>query len=300
MRFAPILLALLFILCASLPARAFRQPPTNLGATSFLDGGGAPPGLFVIPYIQLVEGSAALDDEGKRIPGGARVSALVSLTQVYLLTHRKMLGGNLALDLVVPLIAPGGSGSIGPFPVTANRAGLGDVVLGPAIQWNGHALFGRPYHHRFETYAVLPTGRYDRAYLANPGSNLISVEPYYAFTWLFSDAWEASARLHYAFHGVNRATDTRPGQAFHLNYAVSRALLPLLRLGVAGYWLQQASEDRVAGVRQSGSKERVFAAGPGAVLHAPGASFVISHQIESAVRNRFRGSRTTLQVLLAF
>lgn len=291
---------IVLVFALSIPAAAFKQPPLNLGATSFLDGGGAPPGLFLLQYVQFIEGSSAVDDSGDRIPGGARSSALASLTQVFYLTRWKLLGGYLGLDLVVPVAAPGGSGAVGPFPVTANRAGLGDIAVGPALQWNGATLLGRPFRHRFEIYAILPTGRYDKAYAANPGSNLLTLEPYYAFTWLFAEGWETSWRFLYAFHGRNDDTDVRPGQAFHLNFALSKAVLPYFRVGASGYYLQQVTEDKIAGATASGSKERVLGIGPGLVLHTPGTTFILSHPIETAVRNRFRGSRTTLQLLFAF
>jgi len=75
---------------------------------------------------------------------------------------------------------------------------------------------------------------------------------------------------------------------------------PGQRLGVNGYYLQQTTPDRVGGAAQPGSEERVFAVGPGLLFGSPAFTLMLSHPIESSVRNRFRGSRTNLELVLKF
>ncbi len=83
--------------CSSLPrpAAAFNQPPGNFGATTFLDGGGAPPGLFYLGYAQHVLGREAVDRNGDVIAGGGRVSVLVQLHQLYYQSPVKVFGAYL-------------------------------------------------------------------------------------------------------------------------------------------------------------------------------------------------------------
>jgi len=73
---------------------------------------------------------------------------------------------------------------------------------------------------------ILPTGQYDNKYLINPGSNLWTIEPYYAFTWFLH-----SGVLHFLADPLHLqledddpfvalgANDLQPGQAFHFNYS---------------------------------------------------------------------------------
>ncbi|MGQ0644510.1 MAG: SphA family protein [Elusimicrobiota bacterium] len=281
------------------PSHAFNQPPVNLSATTFLDGG-APPGIYYLNYVLFVEGRKAKDSEGNVIPGGAEANVLVQLNQLYLLSPYKLLGGNVGLDIVVPVVAPTVKGGIGPVPLTANTAGMGDWVIAPALQWDGKSLFGGPLFQRVEFLVTLPTGKYDKNKLVNPGSNLLTLEPYYSFVWLFHPKWETSWRLFYAFHGENDDTKTRPGRLFHANWAVSRQVSPRLRLGAAGYGLQQTTEDEVNGVDAMNSKERAFAAGPGLFYTSQGLMLALSHPVEFGVRNRFQGRRTTLQFIHRF
>jgi len=293
-----ILPLLALTLCS--PAWAFNQPPANLSATTFMDGG-APPGLHYVNYSIFTDGRHAVDKDGKVISGGAKVDALSQLHQFYYLTNVSVLGGKLGFDVLMPLVSVTTQGNLyDTIPVTANTAGMGDLMTGLALQWDKGLLLGRPVFQRFESDLTLPTGKYDKTKSANPGENHWTVDSYYSFVWLFADGWETSLRLWYAFHGENPDTRVQPGQRAHLNYAVSREILPKLRLGVAGYVFRQTTDDKTAGVRQPDSRERVLAVGPGLVYQGQGLTIMLSHPIEFGGQNRFVGSRTTLQLIHKF
>lgn len=300
MRILSIACAVSLALCSlNTTAFAFNQPPLNLSATTFLDGG-APPGHYYLNYTIFTEGQS-VDKDGKKIPGDAHVNVIAQLHQYYFLSNKQVLGGNFGIDLIMPLVSPSAKGSFyGVVPVTANTAGLGDLVVGPAIQWDKGTLMGKPLFQRFEFCVTFPTGKYDKNKSVSPGSNLTTINPYYSFVWMFHPRWDASLRLWYAHHSENDETKVKPGQAIHFNYAFSRQMTPKLRLGVAGYILQQISEDEVNGVKQTDSKERVMAMGPGFVYMGKGLTVFLSHPIEFGVRNRFKGSRTTLQLIHRF
>ena len=282
------------------PARAFNEPPANLSLTTFMDGG-APPGFYYLNYSVLVDGGRAVDKNGSTIPGGAQVVALSQLEQLYLMTNVDVLGGKLGVDALLPVTAVTAQGSFyGVVPMTANTAGLGDFLAGPTIQWDKGTLLGRPVFQRVESDVTMPTGKYDKSSLANPGSNLWTLDSYYSFVWLFADKWETSERLWYAFNGENPATRVTPGQRTHIEFAASREVLPRFRVGAVGYFYRQTTDDKVAGVRQPDSRERVAAIGPGVVYQGQALTFYLSHPIEFWGANRFVGSRTTLQLLYRF
>ena len=56
----------------------------------------------------------------------------------------------------------------------------------------------------------------------------------------------------------------------------------------------------MAGTSAAGSKERAVALGPGLAYLSPGVTLMLTHPIEFGVRNRFKGSRTTLQIIHHF
>jgi hypothetical protein len=94
-----------------------------------------------------------------------------------------------------------------------------------------------PYFHRFDIALSLPTGQYDAKRALNAGNNIVSLNPYYAFTILPADKVEVSARLHYLWNSENDnpyaglgASSIQPGQAFHANVAASYEVIRSLRM----------------------------------------------------------------------
>jgi hypothetical protein len=285
---------------AAEPAGAFNENAVNLGSTSFLDGGPVKPGTYLVEYGVLVNGFRARDKDGNQIPGGAAIAVSGLTTQVVHVTPWKILGANFGLDAVLPIVTPSAKGSLGPVPVTANTGGLGDLIVGPLLQWNETTLFGRPFMQRIESDVCMPTGKYDPNFAVNPGVNFWTVDSYYAFSWFFAHGWETSWRFWYAFNGENGATHVKAGQLAHVNFAMSREVLPQLRLGVSGYALRQTTDDKLDGARVPDSRERAFALGPGLVYQNPAFLLVLSNPIEFGVQNRFAGTRTVLQLIHKF
>ncbi len=280
-------------------AQAFNEPAVNLDATTFLDGGYAP-GLYFVQYNMYIQGNKAVDHNGDEIPGGSRLSIFAQLNQLFYTSPVKVLGAYLCADFLLPYVAPTSEGSLGAVPVVSNTAGIGDLITGPALQWMDTKFMGKPFLHRLELDVHLPVGKYDSTVLVSPGANFISWEPYYAFTWMFADKWETSWRLHYVVNGQNDVTGIKPGQMFHVNYAVSREVTSKLRLGAAGYLLQQLTEDQTNGVDGTNTKEQAIALGPGLVYNGGTFNVILSHPIEFQARNRFQGSRTTMQLIHRF
>ncbi len=186
-----------------------------------------------------------------------------------------------------------------------STTGVGDIAWSVLVfQAPDLSLLGRPFLHRLDVDVIAPTGQYDRNALASAGSHVWSVNPYYAFTWLFSERLETSFRVHYLWNSVNDApgpgylaANIQPGQAIHLNGALSFGATRALRAGVAGYVLQQITDSRTDGHAVSGSRERVAALGPGFLATAGGAQIFADAYWEFAVENRPAGARLALSAL---
>jgi hypothetical protein len=119
------------------------------------------------------------------------------------------------------------------------------------------------------------------ASLAAP--NFVSINPYWAGTFLPFKGMEVSLRLHYLFNPRNdRPTNTpmgmladsaQAGQAVWANFAASYEIVDGLHVGVNGYYLKQITADKyhladgttTDGVKVGEGKEQVLGLGPGAM-----------------------------------
>ncbi len=317
-----ILLTLWLALCSGHWAFGYEQPGLNLGFTSFLDGGvPAGPGFYYSQYLQLYSSNAFTDrngDANRLFPSDdPELTAWVSLSQfIYVSNQDILFGGAWGLDVVVPYVNLDLDFD-NQGPISANSSGLGDIVIGPFLQWDPIMGENGPlFVHRLELQFIIPTGDYSNRHSLNPGSNFFSFNPYWAATWFITPQLSASTRLHYLWNASNDdpslqvaadspfsgAESVQAGQAVHLNFAVSYELLEKqLRVGLNGYYLQQIGDTKVDGRNVGGTRERVLGLGPGLVYHfSQDTHLFVNTYFETAVKNRPSGSRYTLRLVHHF
>jgi len=298
-------------------ALAYDLPPVNLGFTSFLDGAPpAGPGWYFTQYVQWYS-SDSLEDG----PPNHDVDALIGATQfIYQSRKSGPWGSKLGIDGILFYANPDVDPSNSPF-LQASGGGLGDILVGPYLQWDPVMGEGGPrFVHRIEFQMIFPTGKYSDRYELNPGSNVFSFNPYWAATVFHSPRWSTSWRLHYLWNGDNddpsvrtrqaiqfkrpdlEVNEIKPGQAVHLNYATSFAVLPnRFRLGLNGYYLKQTTDTKVDGIKVSGRKEEVFAIGPGAVWSfSKDSHLFLNLYFETSAENRPKGDRWNLRFVHHF
>jgi hypothetical protein len=293
------------VLLASRPSIAQQHialPPVNLGASSFMDGPGGP-GLLTREVVTVFDAQRFTGADGQTAPGNNTLTTLTEITHVAYSPPTKVLGGYWGVEFLVPVamvdVATAGG--------EARTVGIGDLTFSPLVfQAPDLRLLGRPFFHRLDVDVNAPTGQYQRDAPVNVGSHVWSVNPYYAFTWLPFERLETSWRLHYLWNSVNdapgpgyEATTIQPGQAIHINGAVSVEVAGPVRAGVAGYVLQQITDSLADGRHVAGSRERVAALGPGLNMFADGGRTQLTANAywEFAVENRPAGARLNLVAL---
>jgi hypothetical protein len=313
------LLAAVTGLAVAQTVSAYDLPSVNLGFTSFLDGAPpAGPGWYVQQYLQYYNNGQLKDADGGDIrlptPGGglakAHVDAAISLTQlVYQSDQPVLLGGKWGMNLMLPVVGldlhPDDN-----LALSASGANLGDLLVGPYLQWDPvMGKNGPKFVQRIELQMLLPTGSYNSKHAINPGSNVFSFNPYWAATAFLAPKWTLSWRLHYLWNAENTdpyaplgANDTQAGQAFHINFASAYEVMPnRLRLGINGYYLKQFTDNKLNGHELSDTKEQVLGIGPGLVYHFSKHDHLFANVYwETAAENRTEGSRVNLRYVHHF
>lgn len=107
------------------------------------------------------------------------------------------------------------------FGLNESDTKIGDVIVSPLIiQWMNNDFFGMKYWYRFNLNFILQTGNYDKENGVNIVNNIVSINPYYAFTLEVSPNIEISGRIHYLWNGKNKSSSTnleansvQPGEA---------------------------------------------------------------------------------------
>jgi anthranilate 1,2-dioxygenase (deaminating, decarboxylating) large subunit len=305
-RFA-VLLVLGSMLFATMPgtAAAYDLPSVNLGFTSFLDGGPpAGPGFYFSQYFQYYTSDQLNDSDGDDLGlPDPELDVWVSLSQfIYQSDQALLAGGKWGVNVMVPIVSLDiGYGASGPFPED-NGSGLGDILVGPFLQWDPIIRDGRPlFMHRVELQMIFPTGKYDDDKELNPGSNFFSFNPYWSGTLFITPQWTVTSRIHWLWNAENDdpnrayvgADDTQAGQAIHLNFASAYEVIPKqLRVGINGYYLKQITDTQMDGDDVDDSKEASFAIGPGAVWHLGRDNHLFfNYYYETMAENRSEGGR---------
>jgi hypothetical protein len=297
------------------PVQAYDLPSVNLGFTSFLDGGPpAGPGHYFTQYIQYWTSDKFKDNSGDSLfptpplpfSVDEDLDAWIGLTQyIYQSDQELLFGGKWGIDIILPIVYLDLEyGSPLPGLPQDNSGGIGDLLVGPMLQWD--PIMGEKgpiFVHRVEFQMIFPTGKYDDDKALNPGSNFFSFNPYWAGTLFLGPQWTVSTRIHYLWNDKNddpndpRAVDdTQAGQAFHANFSVACMVIPnQLRIGLNGYYLKQISDSEVDGSKVSG-REKVLGIGPGAVYHFSREDHIfLNTYYETEVRNRPKGMRINLR-----
>ncbi|MEA3466382.1 MAG: transporter [Thermodesulfobacteriota bacterium] len=288
------------VLCVT-PVWSFDQPSVNLGFTSFLDGG--PPagsGVYFAEYIQYYDADRFADFPAP----SADVEVWVSLNQLlYQSDTPILLGGKWGLDVIVPVVG------LESDPLPDNNAGVGDLLIGPYIQWDPIMGENGPiFMHRIELQTIIPTGKYDDDKALNPGSNFWSFNPYWAATLFITPKLTASWRIHYLWNDKNDdpfvgfgADDTQAGEAIHGNFTVAYEVIPKqLRIGINGYYFKQISDSETNGHKVDG-REKVFAVGPGMVWHLNRDNHLFFNAyFESGAAHRTEGERYNIRFVHHF
>ncbi|CAN7534607.1 transporter [Pseudoxanthomonas sp. LjRoot143] len=297
-RLAAMWLVAAWLLSAGQARCEVALPPVNLGDSTFQDGIAGPGAMFQ-QTLSAYRANTSRDENGRHLQGMPKVTSVAVLTQLSYLSEHRVLGAYWGGEVIVPFthvrLKP-------PTDEAIHATGAGDIFVSPFIlQWPAVSLSGRSFWQRLNLNMTLPTARHGRPGRMDLGSGALQLNPHYAFTWEASPEWEISGRVHYLWVDGHHAlvdggekSRAQPGQAVHLNLAVSRSANENLRIGGSMYVLMQISNDRIDGADRPG-RERVFGFGPSLSWKRGRTSLHAAAYIEAEAKMRSEGSRLSLR-----
>ena len=254
------------------------------GADNFTAGAMPPAGTYGMLFATHYNATRVNDANGNdlRVPG-FKVTANVLAPRFIWVTGAHVLGGDLSLHAIVPVVDL----KVSVAGNSQHKDGLGDITTGPGIGYhhspNLHSLLGVDFY--------LPTGGYDKNNLANIGRHYYAVEPLYIVSWIDPGGFNADIKSGIIVNRRNTATDYKSGEEFHFDYAAGWGIGNGLTVGAGGYYYKQLSDDKVAGANLPNSKASSFAIGPSVKYDSGKGWFVTGKwQFETNVKNRAQGN----------
>jgi len=176
--------------------------------------------------------------------------------------------------------------------------GFADPSFTPVILGWVDGRFG--YVTSFTVF--VPSGRYEKG-RPSIGKNFWSIMPQAAVTYLREDGWHASASAQYLIPFRNQDVNYKSGNVLELDWTLGKSFEGGLNVGVAGYALQQTTND--AGNTNLGAfRARVFGIGPAIAhdFHIAGTKVTAKAKYyrEFAARDTFQGDLFNISLFVDF
>jgi len=301
----PIIRCLLAAALAAIPGALQAQPDAHYvpGVEGIKGASLPPPGFYLRDYTVFYVADQVNNGAGHSAgPHNFQVLNLANVPRVLWISDAKFLGGNVGVDGFLPVayqtlsyqVPKAGAGQF-----NSSTFGIGDFFAESTLSWH-------PQQFDFSAGAgfFAPTG--DSS--ANPNSTRVGSGFWTPMltagaTWYPDTAktWAVSALNRYEFNTEDRYSHERPGQAYTLEWAVSKTLCKVVDCGVAGYYQQRVTQS--AGPNPGAFPySRVAAVGPEVSVAIPSCMLFVScrYDYEFMADNRAQGHTVTLTLTKRF
>lgn len=289
---------LLMVLLAGVPSLLLAQGAPSF-TTHYVPGvegiKGAslpPPGFYVRDYNIWYFADRLNDADGNKVPLNVDAFVYANLLRGIWITDWKVLGGYVGMDMIVPFVntsldVKNGSTTL----YDESIPGLSDLYFEPlTLSWHGQqydAAFGYSF---FAPTACSSPGT------AKPGKGFWTHMITLGGTVYFDEqkTWSFSALNRYEFNSEEKDTGITPGQAWTIEWGLSKAIRPTVEIGLAGYYQLQTTTDSGAGA--SSARDQVVAVGPEITAICPKLKLMTSLRYlrEFAAEDRTEGNAVTV------
>lgn len=266
-------LAMVVLFCvAAQPALAKGNEAYPNGAEDIFAGAVPPPGFYVLDYNYYYSA-----DEYKDAPPGLRdedfdLDIYANVLRLLYVSDKQILGGNWAMHTFIAYLTLDAEFDPPGIDFLEEESDdLGFIIVDPFIL----AYHWEHFHCVFAVDVYIPTADWNKDEAFNIGRNNYTIEPIFAWTYMWDSGWSLSQKLMWDFNTSNNdfvvpdpttgdlvEGTLEPGEEFHFDYSLDYGLTPTLRAGVAGYAYWQVNDNRFNDVEVDEPKSRVFGIGP--------------------------------------
>jgi hypothetical protein len=255
-----------------------------------------PPEGFHWRMYNVLYTADRMNDKSGKETGDFKASVYALANRFVYMSDIKILGANLGMDVIVPLVYT----NISMNPVfDENRFGLGDISMDPILlSWHGERWDGA-----LALGGYFPTGEFDRNKPASPGKGFWTGMASLGATIYLDEekSWSVSALARYQVHSERRDSNGfAPGDHFHVEWGIGKRFLDIFEVGIAGYNLWQVAPDRGRGA--TNDREQINGIGPEISVAIPAWQAHISLRSlwEYDNRNASQGNTTVLTITKSF
>ena len=252
-----------------------------------------PPGVYFRDYNYFYWAGQINDPSGqnRQIPN-LDAFTYANIPRVIWITDTKFLGGYVGVDALLPLVDQ----HLG-FPgYSSTTFGIGDFFGEGTLSW----------HIKQFDFAVgsgvwAPTGDSAPQPTTRIGAGFWTFMQTAGATWYIDEekTWAVSALNRYEFNTEQRDTHVTPGDAYTLEWGVSKGVCKVVDLGMVDYYQQQVTANSGS---PASSRNRVAAVGPEVSVAFPKQMFFVSlrYNYEFMAENRAQGNAVTLTLTKRF
>jgi hypothetical protein len=286
---------LLAVSLAALPGILQAQPSAHYvpGSEGIKDASLPPPGVYFRDYNYFYWADQFNGPSGNdlHVPN-ADVFTYANIPRVIWITDTKFLGGFVGVDALLPLVYQ--SVKAGGFD--SSTFGIGDFFGEGTLSW----------HLKQFDFAVgsgvwAPTGDSGPPPTTRIGAGYWTFMQTAGATWYIDEAktWAVSALNRYEFNTEQRDTHVTPGDAYTLEWGVSKTVAKVVDLGAVGYYQQQVTANSGS---PASSRNRVAAVGPEVSVVFPDLMLFVSlrYNYEFMAESRAQGNAVTLTITKRF
>lgn len=257
-----------------------------------------PPGFYLRDYNLAYTSSRLNDNKGDEIPGSDFSSFVYAqVPRLVWISDKQILGGFLGVDGLWPMVYQDVSVNTPGGPFDQDRFSLGDPFVEATLSWHL-----KQFDFSVGVGEWFPAGAHDAPPTTKAGLGYWGTMFTAGLTW-YPDAektWAISLLNRYEINGENTDTDITPGDAWTLEWGVSKAVSKTIDLGVVGYYQEQITKDDGAGA--SNTRDRVAAIGPEISIAIPEKSTFLSlrYLYEFMAEDRAQGHTITFTLTYRF